>query len=125
MLAMRRGFLHQVLERLFVEDPAIDAAPVQFTKGEQRCEGQPAIPRPERKILQESEKEGGGFFPELRIGVTAEHRRLGTFHRVGQTKRRVDDTRLRVSPSELGGDGAMKLDQILAREVDGTVAVSR
>lgn len=125
MRAMGRGFLHQVLERLFVEDPSIDAAPVQFTEGEQRCEGQPAIPRPERKVLQESEKEGGGFLPELRIGVTAEHRRLGPLHRVGQTKWRVDDARLRISPSKLRGDGAMELDQILVGQVDGSVAVSR
>ena len=123
-LAIAGGALEERLGRLLVENAGVDGAVVQLRKGEERRERDAPVAAAERAVLQKREEKGRDFVAERRIGLAAEGRHLRALHGVEETELRLDDAGMRLVAAELGGDGAMQIDEVLNREIPDADAVS-
>ena len=102
MLAMRRRLLDEVLEGFLVEHAGVDRPFVQLAESQKSGQRDPTIPGLEGKVLQQREKERGGFLVELRVGVPTEHRCSGTLDRILEPEGGFHDPGLRAAAAELG-----------------------
>ena len=85
---MRGHLLDELLGGLFIEEPEIELALIQFAEGNQRRQGHSAIAGKEGHILKHRENECRRFFSEGGKGILAEDCGLGTLHSVEKAELR-------------------------------------
>jgi hypothetical protein len=123
-LAMTRSAFEKRLGRFLIEHARVDRAIVQLAEREQRRERDAAVSSAKRRMRQQCEKKRGDFVGKRRIRFAPKSGDLRPLNGVDQSELRFDDAGMGLRAAELRADRAMKIDEILNRQI-ANAAVSR
>jgi hypothetical protein len=116
-LAISGRAFEKRLGRFLVEDAAIDRLVIQLAEREQRCQRHSPVSAAKWTVRQKRKQKRGDFIGKRWVRLAAEGGDLRTLDGVDETELRFDDARMRLVASEFETHGAMKIDEILNREI--------
>ena len=115
---------HEMLERSLIQNIRVDLPVVDVAECDERGDCGSLVVRFERQILEKGEEKSGGFLVELRKGLPAHGRRLGSLECIVETELVRDFPGLCLNSAELPADSGVEIENVLAVQVRDVAVLS-